>query len=160
MAWPAGSACSRCRTNFCRRARRLRSSWRTASTPPVSRGRSTRRSEAVFRRRARGPLQLLAAGEAFADPVPVLDPLLAQLPAQLDELVVAIGGKVDQALERSFELDAHAVEVQHGFQQLLFGALNFVPSLLLAFPCLAVGPGTLGRVFGHAQLLLEVWPEG
>ena len=67
----------------------------------------------------------------------MLDPLLAQLPAELDELAVAVRGKVDQTLERTLQLDAHAVEVEDGLQELLLGALDCVAGLLLALAWLA-----------------------
>src|SRR5204862_6795 len=76
-----------------------------------------------------------------------------------DELAVSIGGKVDQALEWPLQLDAHAVEVQHGFQQLFLRALDRVASLLLALTRLTVGACTLRGVLRHAQLLLEVGPH-
>ena len=92
--------------------------------------------------------------------MPVLDPLFSELPAQLDQLAISVGGKVDQSLERTLKLDAHAVEVQDRLQQLLFSALHRVARLLLAVTVLPVGAGTLDGVFGHAQLLLEVGPQG
>src|SRR5947207_6558769 len=88
--------------------------------------------------------------------MPVLDPLLAQLPAQLDELTIPIRRKIDEALERTLQLDAHGVEVEDRLEQLLLGALHRVPGLLLALMVLAVRAGSLRRVLGHAQLLLEV----
>src|SRR5437764_26745 len=92
--------------------------------------------------------------------MPVLDFVLAELPAQLDELAVAKRREVDQPLERTLELDAHAVEAQHSLEQLLFGTLDSVLCLLLPLAVAAIRAGPLHRVLGHPQLLLEVGPQG
>ena len=92
--------------------------------------------------------------------MPVLDFVLAELPAQLDELAVAKRREVDQPLERTLELDAHAVEAQHSLEQLLFGTLDSVLRLLLPLAVAAIRAGPLHRVLGHPQLLLEVGPQG
>src|SRR5437879_3402692 len=41
-------------------------------------------------------LQRFSAWKPLADPVPVGDPVLAELPAELDQLAVAVGVEVDQ----------------------------------------------------------------
>src|SRR5438105_4346143 len=91
--------------------------------------------------------------------MPVLDAILTELPAELDQLTVAIGREVDQPLQWAFELDAHRVQAQHCFEKLLFRALDRIPRLLLARVVIAVGAGTLDRILGHAELLLEVGPQ-
>src|SRR5436190_1323977 len=88
--------------------------------------------------------------------MPVFDFVLAELPAQLDELAVAKRREVDQPLERTLELDAHAVEAQHSLEQLLFGTLDSVLRLLLPLAVAAIPADPLHRVLGHPQLLLEV----
>src|SRR5204863_412600 len=106
------------------------------------------------------PVQPLPIAKSFTDPMPVLDFVLAELPAQLDELAVAKRREVDQPLERTLELDAHAVEAQHSLEQLLFGTLDSVLRLLLPLAVAAIRAGPLHRVLGHPQLLLEVGPQG
>jgi PPOX class probable F420-dependent enzyme len=88
--------------------------------------------------------------------VPVLHPLLAKPPAELDELAVAVAWKVDQTLERPLQLNAHAVQVEDGLEQLFLGALDRIARLLRACMVIAVGAVTLGRVLRHAQLLFEI----
>jgi len=88
--------------------------------------------------------------------VPVLDPLLSKLPAKLDELAVAVRGKVDQSLEWALELYAHAVEAGHGLEQLELCAAGRVTCLLMAVAILGAGGRTLGLVLGDSRLVLEV----
>src|SRR5438034_11205666 len=92
--------------------------------------------------------------------MPVLDFVLAELPAQLDELAVAKRREVDQPLERTLELDAHAVEAQHSLEQLLFGTLDSVLRLLLPLAVAAIRPRPRHLGLGHPQLLLEPGPQG
>src|SRR5882672_1441169 len=104
--------------------------------------------------RAGFPSYFSSSGETLADVVPVLDPFLAELPAELDQLTVAIRGKVDQAFERSFELDAHAVEAGDGLEQLELCAADRVARLLMAITILG-SPGLSFRfVLGDASLVL------
>src|SRR5581483_6662953 len=77
-----------------------------------------------------GPLDLLPAGVALADPVPVVDAVLAQLPAQLDRLAVAVRREIDQALERSLQRDAQAVERGDRLEPLELGGARGVARLL------------------------------
>jgi PPOX class probable F420-dependent enzyme len=86
----------------------------------------------------------------------MLDPLLAELPAQLDELAIAVRGEVDEALERAFELDAHAVEARYGFEQLELRAAHRVTGLLIAVAILGAGGRALGLVLGDSRLVLEL----
>src|SRR5437879_661826 len=81
--------------------------------------------------------------------MPVVDPLFAELPAQLHQLAVPIRRKVDQPLERALELDAHAVEAQHRFEQLFLGALDRIARLLLALALLALGARPPHGVLRH-----------
>ncbi len=92
--------------------------------------------------------------------MPVLDPLLTELPAELDQLALAITRKIDQALERTLQPDAHAVEAEHRFQQLLFGTLNRVARLLRPLSVITIRVRTLHRVFGHPELFFEVRAQG
>lgn len=89
----------------------------------------------------------------------MLDPILAKLPAQLHQLTIAIGGKVDQPLQRPFELDTHAVEVRDSFQQLHLGAADSIASLLPAVLILRPGPGSFRFVLRDARLVFELWQE-
>src|SRR3989442_385683 len=91
--------------------------------------------------------------------MPVLDPLLAELPAELDQLPVAIGGKVDQALQRALELDAHAVERRHRLEQLELGTAGGVTRLLVPIPVLGARGRPLGFVLGDPRLVFELWQE-
>jgi len=87
--------------------------------------------------------------------VPVLNSLLTQLPAQLDQLAVAIRGKVDQALERTLQLDAHAVQPGDCFEQLELGSARGVASLLIAVAILIAGGGSLRFILGDPRLVLQ-----
>lgn len=88
--------------------------------------------------------------------MPVLDLFLAELPAKLDQLAVSIGRKIDQAFERILQLDAHAVQAEHRFQQLLFGAVHGVAGLLGTLAILPIRARPLNGVLGHAQLLFQI----
>ena len=92
--------------------------------------------------------------------MPVLHAIFAELPAQLHQLAVAIGGKVDQALERPFELDAHAVQVCNSLEQLHLGAADRVARLLLPLKVLSACAGSFRFVLGDAGLVLQLRQEG
>src|SRR6267143_4937203 len=105
-------------------------------------------------------LKSLTAGEAFADAVPVLNALFAKLPAELDQLAVPVGRKVDQALERAFELDAHPVQARHSFEQLELGAANRVARLLMPVAVVRGCSRSLRLVLGDSRLVLELGQQG
>lgn len=92
--------------------------------------------------------------------VPVLDTLLAQLPTQLDELAGPVGGEIDQALERTLELDTHAIEARHRLEELQLGSTRGVASLLLAITILGAGAGSFRLVLRDAGLVLELRQQG
>jgi PPOX class probable F420-dependent enzyme len=89
----------------------------------------------------------------------VLHPLFPQLPAQLDRLAIAIGGKVNQALQWTFELDPHHVEGGDSFEQLELRAADRVASLLVAVTILGAGPGPFRFVLRDPRLVLQLWQE-
>src|SRR5438067_3779241 len=101
--------------------------------PQAWRSRCTSPSGVRCRPRKRSPeaLELLAAHVAFADPVPELDPVFTELPAELDQLAIPVRRKVDESLERPFELDAQSVQSRHRFQQLELCAADRVTRLLV-----------------------------
>ena len=88
--------------------------------------------------------------------MPVLDPLLAELPAQLDELAIPIRGEVDQSLERAFELDSHSVEAGDRFEQLELRAADRIASLLVPVAIFGAGRGSLGFVLCDPRLVLQL----
>ena len=91
--------------------------------------------------------------------MPVLDPLLTQFPAQLDELAIAIRGEVDQTLERTLQLDAHAVEAGDSFQQLELGAACRIAGLLVAIAIVSACSRSFGLILGDPRLVLELWEQ-
>ena len=88
--------------------------------------------------------------------MPVFDLLLAKLPAQLDQLAVSVGGKVDQSLERSLELDAHAVEAGHSLEQLELSAADRIPRLLMPVTVVGRSPRSLRLVLRDAGLVFKL----
>src|SRR5258706_870443 len=135
----------------------------TGSMLQELRNRSMSQSEEPYRPRRRGPsssLDLLAAGVALVDPVPDLDLVLTELPAELDKLTVAVRRKVDQALERSLQLDAHSVQSRHSFQQLELGAADRVARLLVTIAMIVARAVALRIVLGDAGLVLELGHKG
>ena len=106
------------------------------------------------------PSYFFSSGETLADVVPVLDTVLTELPAQLDRLTVAKRGKIDQALERSLELDAHAVEARDRFEELELRAADRVACLLVAVTILRSTGFSFRFVLGDASLVLELGQQG
>ena len=92
--------------------------------------------------------------------MPVLDSLLTQLPAQLHELAVSVGGEVDQSLQRTFQLNAHAIEVRHRFQKLHLRAANRVASLLLTLLSFGRSGRSFRLVLSDAGLVLQLRQKG
>ena len=90
----------------------------------------------------------------------MLDTLFAKLPAQLDQLTTTIGREVNQALEWTLELDAHAVQVCDGLEQLDLSAANRVAGLLLALICFCSGSRSLRFVLRDPCLVLKLWQQG
>src|SRR5216684_547945 len=78
--------------------------------------------------------------------VPVLHFFFAQLPAELNEFAVAIRRKVDQAFERSLQLDAHSVEARDRFEQLELRAASRIARLLMPVAIFLAGAGTFRLV--------------
>src|SRR5215468_2592237 len=64
----------------------------------------------AFRPHPLGPSERLAARKTLADAVPVRDPVLTQLPAELDELAVPVGEEVHQPGARIFELNSQLLQ--------------------------------------------------
>ena len=90
----------------------------------------------------------------------MLDTLFAELPAQLDQLAIPVRRKVDKALERALELDAHSIQIRDCFQKLHLGATDCIASLLLALLVLETRTGSFGLVFDDSRLVLELRQEG
>ena len=88
--------------------------------------------------------------------MPVLDPFLAQLPAELDKLAIAIGRKIDESLERTLELDAHPVQACDRLEELELGAANRIARLLMPIAIVGAGARTLRFVLGDTRLILEL----
>src|SRR5581483_8649870 len=103
-----------------------------------------------------GRLDLLPAGVALADPVPVADAVLAQLPAQLDGLAVAVRREIDQAFERSLQRDAQAVERGDRLQPLELGSAGGVARLLALLLVLRRRSVASRFVLGDVRLVLEL----
>src|SRR5216683_935313 len=92
--------------------------------------------------------------------VPVLDTLLAQLPAELDELAIPIGREVDQTLQRSLELDADSVEARHRLEKLQLGAARRVARLLIPVAIVGTRAGAFRLVLRDAGLILQLGQQG
>jgi phosphatidylglycerophosphate synthase len=86
----------------------------------------------------------------------MLNTFLTELPAQLDQLPVAIRRKVDKTFERALELYAHSVQACDCLQQLYLCATDRVARLLLAFSVLRTGTWSFGFVLCDASLVLEL----
>jgi phosphatidylglycerophosphate synthase len=86
----------------------------------------------------------------------VLDPFLAELPAQLDQLAVPVRRKIDQPFERTLQLDAHSIQVRDSLQQLHLRAADCVARLLLALMVLRACTGSLRLVLRYARLVFEL----
>jgi phosphatidylglycerophosphate synthase len=86
----------------------------------------------------------------------VLDSLFPQLPAKLDLFAITVRGKVDQALEWPFELDAHSVEAGDRLEELHLRSARGVTSLLLAVMILDTGARALRFVLRYPGLVLEL----
>src|SRR5438552_8810480 len=111
--------------------------------PRASQSRSTSQSEELCRPRRRSPsffLELLPTRVALADPVPELDPVFTELPAELDQLTFALGRKDDEPLERTFQLDPHAVQSRYRFQHLELGAADCFAGLLITVATIVARP--------------------
>lgn len=89
----------------------------------------------------------------------MLDKLFAELPAQLDQLTVAVGGEVDESLKRALQLDAHAVQVRDRLEELDLRAAHSVVGLLLAIMVLCSSPGSFRFVLCDSSLVLEIRQE-
>src|ERR1051326_5972437 len=105
------------------------------------------------RRRPAEPSERLAARVSLADAVPVRDPVLAELPAQLDELAVAVREEVDQADPRVLELDPEVLEPAQRRHQVLLGAAQRAGALVEPVAILLHGSRPAHAVLGDADLV-------
>src|SRR5919201_6119415 len=102
------------------------------------------------------PSQGLPAGEAFADPVPMGDGRLAQLPAQLDDLAVAVGEEVHQSGARILELDLELIEPPQRRHELQLSRLQLRQYLLVGLRIVFAGARPLASVLGDPDLVFEL----
>src|ERR1700716_544547 len=95
------------------------------------------------------PSQTPSAGEALADPMPVLNSILSELPAQLDELALPIRIEFDQPGLGLLQRNAEPLEPEGVLGKLELGIVHRTARCLVRSFGLRPGAGTRRLVIGN-----------